>query len=49
MNVFPVVDGVLVVPAALPFHVPTSVYGMTVAEWLNLDRVPEEVSGARTV
>ncbi|MFI6909638.1 hypothetical protein ACIBKY_50845 [Nonomuraea sp. NPDC050394] len=37
----PVDDGVLVVPAVLPLHVPAAAYGMTVAEWLQLTP-PEE-------
>lgn len=47
MTIFPVDGGVLVVPAVLPVHVPNSAFGITVAEWLNLDRA-EEVSGVRT-
>lgn len=34
--VLPVHDGVLLVPAVLPIHIPTSALGLTVAEWLNL-------------
>ncbi|WP_343951703.1 hypothetical protein [Nonomuraea longicatena] len=41
MTVFPTDDGVLVVPALLPIHVPTSAFGLTVAEWLLLDPVQE--------
>ncbi|MFI6485300.1 hypothetical protein ACIBH1_45835 [Nonomuraea sp. NPDC050663] len=41
MTIFPVHDGVLVVPAVLPFHVPAEAYGLTVAAWLSLN-VSEE-------
>ncbi|MEU5863479.1 hypothetical protein ABZ815_20080 [Nonomuraea sp. NPDC047529] len=35
-TVFPCQDGVLLVPAVLPIHVPAAALGLTVAEWLNL-------------
>ncbi|MFD9950494.1 hypothetical protein [Nonomuraea sp. NPDC059022] len=41
MTIFPTDGGVLVVPAVLPIHVPTSAFGLTVAEWLLLDPVQE--------
>lgn len=48
MTVFPVEDGVLVVPAVLPIHVPEAAMKLTVVEWLTLmnpskeDIMPEE-------
>lgn len=36
MTVFPVEDGVLVVPAALPFRVSDADLKLTVADWLRL-------------
>ncbi|MGW6499312.1 hypothetical protein [Nonomuraea angiospora] len=35
-TVFPCQDGVLLVPAVLPIHVPEAALSLTVAEWLNL-------------
>ncbi|WP_171074987.1 hypothetical protein [Nonomuraea basaltis] len=35
-TVFPCQDGVLLVPAVLPIHIPADAFGLTVAEWLNL-------------
>ncbi|PZG42022.1 hypothetical protein C1I98_20375 [Spongiactinospora gelatinilytica] len=36
----PVRDGVLVVPAVLPLHVPEAALKLTVAEWLGLPTTP---------
>jgi hypothetical protein len=43
-HVLPVCDGVLLVPAVLPIHIPAATLGLTVAEWLNLQPSREEVN-----
>jgi hypothetical protein len=35
-DVHPVADGVLVIPAVLPIHIPHDALGLTVREWLGV-------------
>lgn len=35
-DVHPVADGVLVVPAVLPIHIPEAALALTVREWLGV-------------
>jgi hypothetical protein len=39
-EVHPVADGVLVVPAILPIHIPTADLDLTVAQWIGTDPTP---------
>ncbi|WP_431928485.1 hypothetical protein [Nonomuraea jabiensis] len=43
MTVFPVEDGVLVVPAVLPMRLSNADLKLTVADWLGLNTLKEDV------
>ncbi|MEU6789888.1 hypothetical protein ABZ912_62835 [Nonomuraea angiospora] len=43
MTVFPVEDGVLVVPAVLPMRLSNTDLKLTVADWLGLNTLKEDV------